>query len=99
MAQMQQPLPPHMQSFIAGPMPFEKNPLSEPSHNLRGRGMSGQAVDIAAAGGEDFRNPDVQYNRYKQLMANQFYNNNANSAAYNTQLPHTNYSPPAPFAY
>jgi hypothetical protein len=47
----------------------------------------------------DLKNPDVQYERYKHLMSNQFYNTNANSAqlGFNMNVPHTVYQPPAPF--
>ena len=47
--------------------------------------------------GDDFKNPDAQYNRYRQLMSRQYYNFNANSAANNVPQPHVNYQPPSPF--
>lgn len=47
----------------------------------------------------DLKNPDVQYERYKHLMANQYYNTNANSinTGFNMTGAHTIYQPPSPF--
>jgi hypothetical protein len=50
----------------------------------------------------DLNNPDVQYERYKHLMTNQFYNPNVNSmqmtpAGMNMSSAHTVFRPPSTF--
>ena len=71
--------PPYMQKFIAGPTRLEQNPLSEPSRNFNNNSpqKSHQLADY------DLKNPDTQFERYKQLMTNQYYNNHANSSSAN----------------
>jgi hypothetical protein len=52
----------------------------------------------------DLKNPDVQYERYKHLMNNQFYNSNVNSMqlippTLNMSMAHTVYRPPSTFTH
>jgi hypothetical protein len=76
-------VPSYLSKFVAGPARLEANPLGEPARTIRtlsptsGRGGTGggglQVNDF------DLKNPDAQYERYKNLMANQYYNSNVNS--------------------
>ena len=87
--------PPYMQRFVAGPARLESNPLSEPMRNFKGSNSPPKQQNFLMAD-YDLKNPDVQYERYKNLMTHQYYNTNANSAnlGINMTGAHTVYQQP-----
>ncbi|CDW77843.1 UNKNOWN [Stylonychia lemnae] len=94
---LQQQQPPYLQRFVAGPLRLESNPLSEPLRNFKTQ--SPQRLQTNTPQDFDLKNPDVQYERYKSLMQNQYYNTNVNSGrtGFNITGAHTVYHPPPPF--
>ena len=89
-------IPPELQHFVAGPTRLERNPLSAPQSTGAAHVENPKHVD----GQVDFRNPDAQHQRYRQMIGAHYYDLHANSAA-NTQAPQNNisYQPPSPFNY
>jgi hypothetical protein len=79
---------------------LESNPLSEPIRNFKNHSPQRSTQNPQFQMTDyDLKNPDVQYERYKHLMANQYYNTNANSinTGFNMSGAHTIYQPPSPF--
>jgi len=73
-------VPGYLTRFIAGPARLETNPLSEPVRTTRVLSPSSAGrSQFANLPNFDLKNPDVQYERYKHLMQNQYYNPNVNS--------------------
>ena len=75
---------------MAGPTHLEANPLSEPMRSIKSNSKQSPSKQMQDY---DLNNPDVQYERYKDLMSRQFYNNHANSmqVGFNMSTPHTLY--------
>ena len=75
-------VPSYLSRYVAGPVRLESNPLAEPLRTLRtispNASQSGRPT-LPLMQDYDLKNPDVQYERYKNLMSNQFYNSNVNS--------------------
>eukprot|EP00347_Sterkiella_histriomuscorum_P010311 403376790 len=92
---------PYLQRFVAGPQRLEQNPLGEPMRNLKNGNSPGRQPNQPQLQLNDYdlKNPDVQYERYKHLMSNQFYNTNVNSlnTGFNLTGAHTFYQPPSVF--
>lgn len=101
-------VPQYLSRFVAGPARLESNPLGEPLRTLRtispGASTSGRPTMAPSIQDYDLKNPDVQYERYKHLMSNQYYNNNVNSMqlihpSLNMTQAHTVYRPPSTFTH
>jgi hypothetical protein len=96
-------VPSYLAKFVAGPVRLEANPLGEPARTSRvlspssiGRSQFQNVKDF------DLKNPDAQFERYKNLMANQYYNSNVNSmhvapSPLSMTQQHTVYKPPSTF--
>ena len=97
-------MPGYLSKFVAGPARLEANPLSEPTRTTRmlSPKSSNSRQQFAMINDFDLQNPDVQYERYKNLMSNQYYNSNVNSmnmipAGLGMTQAHTVYQPPSTF--
>ena len=76
-----------MNRFVAGNYKQDRKDLNAPLNDTISN--KGQPNSRSVRPGElacDFSNSDSQYERYKNLMQNSFYNLNANTTAYNKDI-------------
>jgi hypothetical protein len=98
-------VPSYLSKFVAGPARLEANPLGEPARTMRVLSPTSGSSRQHMTNQFDFdlKNPDVQYERYKNLMANQYYNSNVNSMhvtppGMSMTQAHTVFTPPSTFS-